>query len=245
MSVCAIHTRIGRDAPINGGDDMDANGEAGNFFKPKIVTGDESLTCFRHWSIVARAAHFHGHDDSIHLFALPLGSAGEDREGDQTCRVPLYLGARLVLPPSYRVKEIVFYGDDGNSSLSAGTDSDATGQEGRQSIGLLVSCPVKEQDVDLNSEELWLIRYDHVVFEHVAFLSPGGADQSRMDLDEHLISDASTFHVQPLRESENKGTDDEAVVYAKSTSRALILFVNMSGSLLLYSSFLFHSTSNI
>jgi hypothetical protein len=128
-----------------------------------------------------------------------------------------------MLPSSYRVKEIVFYGDDGNSSLSAGTDSDATGQEGRQSIGLLVSCPFKEQNVDLISEELWLIRYDHVVFEHVAIPSLGGADQSLMDLDERLISAASTIHVRPLHERENISADDEAVVYAKSKSPSRIL----------------------
>jgi hypothetical protein len=160
--------------------------------------------------------------------------------------VPFYLGARLVLPSSYRVKEIVFYGDDGNSSLSAVTDSDATGQEGRQSIGLLVSCPVKEQDVNLISEELWLIRYDHVIFEHVPVPSPDGSDQSLVDLDERLISDASTIHVQPLRESENEGAaDDEAVIYAKSTCLSLILHVNMSWSSPLIPLFSFHSTPSI
>ena len=76
VSVCAIHTRIGRDAPIsNEVHDTDANGEMGNFFNPKIVLGDESLTYCRHWSIVARAAQFKGHNDSVHLFALPLGLA--------------------------------------------------------------------------------------------------------------------------------------------------------------------------
>jgi hypothetical protein len=55
ISVCAIHTRIGRDAPINNDmDNTDANGEVGNFFNPKIVLGDESLTCCCcHWSIVS------------------------------------------------------------------------------------------------------------------------------------------------------------------------------------------------
>ena len=217
IPICAIHTRIGRDH-FDGVDDTDTNGEAVNFFHPRIASGDESLACCRNWSVVARAVNFQGQHDCIYLFAIPLGckAAGEDDLDDkQTCQVPFYLGARLVLPSSFRVKEIEFYGDDGNSSLSAGTDRD-TGQEGRQSIGLLVSCPVKEQDITLISEELWLIRYDNIVFEHVR-LPPGVAIQSPNLLDESFIGDESTIHVQPLRDSQKEGTDDKAVVYAKST----------------------------
>ena len=167
----------------------------------------------RHWSIVARRARFDDDHDSVHLLALPLWArwvkAGKTSKKRAMCHVPRYMDARLVLPSSYRVKEIAFYGDDGNSSLSAGTERDATGQEGRQLIGLLVSCPVKEQDLDLILEELWLIRNDRVVFEHVLVPSPGSADQSLLDLDKRLISSArSTMHVQPFHERENEGADD-------------------------------------
>ena len=212
--VCAIHTRIGRDH-IDPALDTDTNGGARNFFHPRIGSGDESLTCCRNWSVVARTVNFEERHDSVYLFVIPLGrkAAGEDDPDDRhTYQVPFYLGARLVLPSSFRVKEIEFYGDDGNSSLS---DRD-TGQEGRQSLGLLVSCPVKEQDITLISEELWLIGYDNIVFEHVR-LPPVVADQSPNVLDESLIGDESTIHVQPLGDSQNEVANDEAVIYAKST----------------------------
>ena len=42
------------------------------------------------------------------------------------------------LPDNHTVRNIQFYGDSGNSSLSPNLDIDAMADEGRQSLGLIV-----------------------------------------------------------------------------------------------------------
>lgn len=192
------------------------------------MCGNESLGSCRHWSIIARTANFHGACDSVALFAIPLFQNADDDYGvednEQLCRIPFYLAARLVLPSSCQVKEIAFYGDDGNSSLSAGDDS-GTGEEGRQSLGLLVSHSIKDQDVDVYSEELWIIRYDDVVFQHVA-RSPAARNELTAGLEENLIVKESTINVQPLMGVEGK--DDGAVIVARSKCRPLFAVETIS-----------------
>ena len=224
-TVCAIHARLGGNQDILGAD----SNEAATFFRPQVAFEGGSLGCCRSWSIVARVANFQGGDDnSVHLFSLPLGwkadvSLDEDRNGDEKhCCVPYYLSCRLVLPSPYRVKEIAFYGDDGNSSLSAGTDGDGgTGQEGRQAMGLLVSCPVKDDSTHLTAEELWLVQYDHAIYNRVSLPSGDGCGSS-VCLDDQFLTDESVVSVQPLQERQNEDSiDDQGVIYAKSTCRFL------------------------
>ena len=144
----------------------------------------------------------------------------EDFDYKQACQIPFYLGARLVLPPQYQVKEITFYADDGKSSLSAGSDS-GTGREGRQAIGLLVSCPVTEKETTNLSEELWLFRYDSVPFHHIMLPSEDTAD-TPIELDARQMVNECTTYVQPLQVSQNEGMDDNTIVFAKSKCRTLI-----------------------
>jgi len=217
-SICAIHNRIG-------GNKGNLGTDVARFFSPQLSLGDESIGCCRSWSIVARVASFQGGDDnSVHLFALPLRwkpdePLDDDVDDDEEhCRVPFYLSCRLVLPSPYRVKEIAFYGDDGNSSLSVGTDVGGTGQEGRQAMGLLVSCPATEENAALTAEELWLVQYDQAVYHRVSVPS-GAGGESLVDLDERALMGDSVVNIQPLRERQDDAGDEEGEILAKSTWR--------------------------
>lgn len=217
--ICAIHTRIGG-IKDNVGDESSTNGH----FSPEVAVGEMPTGYCRSWSIVARVASFKGgEENSVHIFALPLSwrvnvSMDEDMDDydEDYCRVPFYLSCRLVLPPTYRVKDIAFYGDDGNSSLSAAAEDSGTGKEGRQAMGLLVSCPVTENDTDSTAEELWLVQYDRVPFECVLLPSVSECE-SPLELNEVLKSDESTMSIQALEESGNEHSVVQGILYAKST----------------------------
>lgn len=239
VSICAIHTRLGGNQDNLVADDGD---ESAHFFCPRLASGDAPLVDCRSWSIIARAASFEGGDNnSVQIFALPLDcravkSMDEDLDIDdgEHCHIPLYLTCRLVLPFPYKVKEIEFYGDDGNSSLSVGADNGSTGQEGRQSIGLLVTCPVTEDNAAQTAEDLWLVAYDQAIFRRVS-ISSGAGDIPCVDLDELSSMGDSVVSVQPLREEQYEGSDERGVVYAKSTYRCLVALVFACRGSLFYS----------
>lgn len=220
-SVCAIHSRLGGNEDNL---DPDVDGPVG-FFCPRVASGDGPLGSCRSWSIIARATSFRGSkDDSIHLFALPLGwkdamssnDVSDDDEDEEHCHVPYYLSSRLVLPTPYRVKEIGFYSDDGNSSLSAGTEDGSTGREGRQAMGLLVSCPTS--DGKAMAEELWLVHYDKAIYHRVSF-SPQAGNQPSIVLDEQVLVDEAVINIVPLRGGQDEDENEPGTLYAKSKCR--------------------------
>jgi hypothetical protein len=228
VSIGAIHTRLGGNQENLAADDGD---ESAHFFSPRLASGDVPLVDCRSWSIIARAASFEGGDNnSVQIFALPLDCrAGESMDEDldidgEHCHIPLYLSCRLVLPFPYKVKEIEFYGDDGNSSLSVGADNGSTGQEGRQSMGMLVTCPVTEDNAAQTAEELWLVAYDQAIFRQVP-ISSGAGNISCVDLDERSSMGDSVVRVEPLLEGQYEGSDERGVVYAKSMYRCLVALV--------------------
>lgn len=215
--ICAIHARMGGNLDNLSLDSVDPS----QFFSPRLVPGEEAVGCCRSWSIISRVTSFQGGDNnSIQLFALPLGwksgdSTDEDMDDEEHCRIPFYLSCRLVLPPLFQVKEIAFYGDDGNSSLSAGTDEGGTGNEGRQAMGLLVSCPVSEEAATLTAEELWLLPYDKAVFHLVAF--PSDIENvTVIDLDERALVGDSINSIKPVQDGQDEDNDESGLVYAKS-----------------------------
>ncbi len=81
-----------------------------------------------------------------------------------------YLQAGLALPDNHIVRNIQFYGDSGNSSLSPNLDIDAVTNEGRQSLGLIVEQNEVLSDGVLKlHEELWLFNYDDISFKKFEF----------------------------------------------------------------------------
>jgi hypothetical protein len=190
------------------GFDKEEEEEDLSYFSPKVHNKsslESSLDC-RQWSIVAQA----GSDSCIQLVAIPLGwkdpssmDSNDDLadEGQDSSEIPFYLTSKLILPESCRVQDLAFYSDDGKSALSSGADS-GTGKEGRQKLGVLVA-----QQEQL---ELWLMKYDQIVWQVVRFESICVLDVDAVD---------EYCHVQPLVKEEGEEQDndqDEGVLRAQS-----------------------------
>jgi hypothetical protein len=170
-----IHCRQGSDCRSNSG------GETTGCFAPRVceltlLGGSNYTFACRNWAIVALACSSSADCNFIQLFAIPLGSKGSEDEdvdddeddfgeakGDEpgVDSLSFYLSTQMILPSSYTVQGMSFYGDDGMSSLSSGTDS-GTGIEGRQALGLLVARGEPDESL---TQELWIVRYDNLVYE--------------------------------------------------------------------------------
>ena len=175
-------------------DEYDSDECTKSFFCP-IVASDgtnassmgTSFNC-RQWSVVCQAGQSddtevqkqNGH---LQFFAIPLGwrnpssFAGTDEDDDEDDEeqadtvAPFYLTTKLVLPRDCTVQSIGYYGDDGKSSLSSGTDS-GTGKESRQKIGLIIRRQAKLRSSKIQSYqseplELWLVTYDNLQWQAV------------------------------------------------------------------------------
>lgn len=176
--------------------DEEEEEEEPSYFAPKVHAESSlgsSLDC-RQWSIVAQA----GSDSCIQLIAIPLGwkdpssmDSNDDSadEGQDSSEIPFYLTSKLILPESCRVQDLAFYSDDGKSALSSGSDS-GTGKERRQKLGVLVA-----QQEQL---ELWLIKYDHILWQVVPF------ESILLDVDAVDVY----CHVLPLLKDEGEEQDD-------------------------------------
>eukprot|EP00521_Asterionellopsis_glacialis_P006947 CAMPEP_0195289952 /NCGR_PEP_ID=MMETSP0707-20130614/6017_1 /TAXON_ID=33640 /ORGANISM="Asterionellopsis glacialis, Strain CCMP134" /LENGTH=280 /DNA_ID=CAMNT_0040350017 /DNA_START=8 /DNA_END=850 /DNA_ORIENTATION=+ len=184
----------------------------------------------------------------VQLFVFPMGNnhkrstADDDRTQEMapsSSRPSYYLKTRIELPSDCQVKEISFYGDDGKSSLSSGTDS-GSGKEGRQGMGLLIDRGEQNDNNTANvlSEELWLLSYDDLVFQtsdiimiesHSQSASASTLREDKVHSQDVIldpsIAEQCTVRVKPLcdddleeEESDEEGTfpNDEFVVYAKT-----------------------------
>ena len=144
----------------------------------------------RQWLV---AAECHGNLVQLHSFPLTwthIGDDGQldyddddddDNDSDSDMIDGLYSKSKwsvsLHLPEECTIRDVAFYSDDGKSTLSSASTCygdflptiSATGmmgqQEGRQSLGLLISRPqtslnaIKDERV-----ELWLVPYDDLEF---------------------------------------------------------------------------------
>ncbi len=156
--VRSIHTRIG--AATNSID-------AENCFDPSVVGCNNNIRCTsRHWIIIANTCTSTVDSKSVlQISALPkdqievqgMGDFEEDNVGFQN---PYYLTTFIGLPDNCQICDIVFYGDDGNSTLTSETS--ASNEEGRQSLGLLLRR--RGSSDDIQSEEVWLFAYDDLDF---------------------------------------------------------------------------------
>jgi hypothetical protein len=122
-----------------------------------------------------------------------------------------YLQANLSLPDNHTVRNIAFYGDSGNSSLSPNLDIDAVTNEGRQSLGLIVE---RKEDLSDGSEELheelWLFKYDDISFEKFDF---GLNSDKEISIAAANFSRDNCIHLQT---SETVGDEDDNVLVSKS-----------------------------
>ncbi|KAL7550864.1 hypothetical protein ACHAWF_014067, partial [Thalassiosira exigua] len=145
--VVAIHTRIGA-----GSAGVRGSGIKEGCFVP-FVEGD-SIGARCYWMLLARSL-----GSVVELILIPGRGADFDSDADGG----YYLRAHLKLPEGCEAANVAFYGDDGISSLSPGSNDDSEAKEGTQSLGLLVNCGVPaSREI---REELWLLPYDDVAFQ--------------------------------------------------------------------------------
>jgi len=180
-STIAAHSRIGA------GHCADKNGA----FAPKLAQPSDSASA-RHWMIIVRSVE----SNVIEVTAIP----GRDS-------LPkFYLQAGLALPNNHTVKNIQFYGDSGNSSLSPNLDIDAVTNEGRQSLGLIVERNEVLSDGTLElHEELWLFNYDEISFKKFEF---GPNPNKAVSIAATEFSRDQCIHVR----TSTAATDDNVIV---------------------------------
>lgn len=181
----------------------------------------------------------HNENNMVRLFAFPCCAEYDDEEKDDDGYTTStteknqfhYLEGLMKLPKGCQVKEIVFYGDDGKSSLwdndnydhdykNAFDTSLGSSSEGRQALVLLVS---REQNNNNTiSEELWMIRdYDKIGFRLIQChsLDENGDNRSNNDVNierydkaiamEHNSADLISDIVIIDREDDEEDSEEE------------------------------------
>ena len=150
----AIHTRIGA------GPDATSDkkrGDKSGFFVPRTNEKDASIEECPFWTLLARSL-----GTSIEFIAIHGCTSFEP-----DTRTEFYLRANLMIPEGSEVTNIVFYGDDGISSLSPDLNNDSEIKEGRQSLGLIMQCV--DSVSSETREELLVFRYDDMIFRKFDF----------------------------------------------------------------------------
>jgi hypothetical protein len=173
-----------------------------------VVPSEPRTTKEHQWTLIAEGL---SDASQVNLYALPVVSSIETLDGsgepvwdefdfpeddDETMGngkhddlSPLqftsmqsyYLTASLKLPDDCRVVELIFFGDDGKSTLYSSVDKPI--QEQRQGLGMIV----KRQD----SLELWVVpRYDQCHWE---------TRQTPSAVDPPVDNDQTAFRVVPLQ----------------------------------------------
>lgn len=151
-SLMAVHTRIGA-GYFDASTLRDTNS---GFFMPKTNDVDPValLEEIHFWTVLARSIG----TTVVEFIVIPGCSRFKQ---DAT----FYLRAAILIPEGYEVTNIEFYSDDGNSSLSPPTiDENVDINEGRQSVSFLVKCANNNDSTLQQHTELWVFRYDDVLF---------------------------------------------------------------------------------
>ena len=189
-ATCALHPRLG--VEVSSCDDGTFQDGA---FYPLTTSEDSSFSCSRQWTIFARSCILNNGHHGVQLVPVPVGSGNA-----------WVLSRCLVVPKSFVIKEVGFYGDDGNSNRFSSTDKDK-GKEGRQALGLLLE--------DGSNQELWLVQYDRVTFD----VTKTSRDGDVVDVCSLEIAIDAVVHILPnTDETMYEDNVDPDVVYAKSKS---------------------------
>jgi len=197
--VTAVHSRLGEgegeeqpNITIEGENDFK---KASSWFAPKnlfVEFGKELCNKFyqsRHWTIIANVCSSltANNEQMIQITALPVGR-GERVENDeeddtflsstrQQSSLSFYLTTFVTIPEHCRVTSMSFYGNDGNSTITAETSQST--EEGIQAFGLLLERNLLsseenggegEQKTKI-AEELLVFHYDDLDYRVVPFLS--------------------------------------------------------------------------
>jgi hypothetical protein len=228
----AIHSRVGNDSSSTEQDNgIEDEVEDEGYFRPRVVAGKSlpdipHFNC-RQWSIIAKTSSPTESRESytVKLYLIPHGWSDsldnpqddllafglEPDDAPQDCGVPFYLTADIILPPGSRVLDMGFYGDDGNSTLSASLDKNS-GRERRQALGLLLGSKNSAESSE-DSIELWLVPYDHLSFQVIATKK----DSKQIFLDDNEIDSECQVHAKARASLDEEAEEaEDGVVFAKS-----------------------------
>jgi hypothetical protein len=228
----ALHRRFGFE---------DSSYMKDGFFQPFLHSGDASTAAIvgrRNWMLFAQSQHNDGHalkgeagTNAVHLVAL---STGRNQEGNSPSH---YLTAFVQLPsrPStgsaVTVKQVSFYGDDGNSSLTVLNEQsklqdETSGSERRQRLAILVDIVEKSENTALVTEELWLVDYNNAIFRQEQIGDNEHADDAVVSI--LLRSPGDTCSTSTIRFGSHENDDEDGnlepgVLAAKRTLLISIL----------------------
>jgi hypothetical protein len=145
-TIVTLHNRLGGD--------REDHLENKSSFKPTVLWQGVDASRFgcRHWTLVANS-FFEPGRQMIQISALPDTNNFTENENSY------YLTTFIVIPVSYTITDVQFYGDDGCSTLTS--EKDLSIKEGNQKIGLLLTSDV---DPSVSKTEMLLIDYDDLTY---------------------------------------------------------------------------------
>jgi Anaphase-promoting complex, cyclosome, subunit 4/Anaphase-promoting complex subunit 4 WD40 domain len=213
------------------------------FFSPNVMPDSTKLSeevmssNTRQWLIVAETIR--ANSIQLRAFALTWTSVADDEfnddpevkdglEGESEWTVS------LTLPLDRTIRDVVFFGDDGKSSLVAapyvGSTDCIGGNEGHHRLGLLVSKWNRENG-NPSSEcvELWVMYYDHLKFKHQPIEAVGHPEHTNYAAFRcnslvprknnlffySVVPQISSSSYQAIDDC-NSGTDPKNVIYART-----------------------------
>jgi Anaphase-promoting complex, cyclosome, subunit 4/Anaphase-promoting complex subunit 4 WD40 domain len=173
----AMTTRLGQGGfdphhVMFGGDEKEYG-----FFTPntksestKLSSQENISSNTRQWLIVAETIR--ANSIQLRAFALTWTSVADDEFDDDPdasdgLEAEAEWTVNLNLPFNHIVRDVVFFGDDGKSSIVADVGSSIGGKEGHHRLGLLVS-KLNRKSVARSDEcvELWVLNYDDLRYKH-------------------------------------------------------------------------------
>jgi len=159
------------------------------------------------WMLVAKSDETNQGRSIIQLIYIPCMKYDENFV-DMVAIPEFYLEGFIRLPTNCSLKEISFYGDDGNSSLVGHSDyeNNLASIEGRQAMNLLVERGLQDGEKYALSEELWMVKYDQVLLNVKKFPE---SDNLEIHIDGDIPVDDNYFAdiLDPL--SDNGATIDD------------------------------------
>ncbi|GFH52388.1 hypothetical protein CTEN210_08864 [Chaetoceros tenuissimus] len=183
------------------------------FTDPQKLTSNGGIfkSC-EHWNVVAiSCSSKYESMQLLQLIAIPTSEGNKE----SLCS---YQTAFVAMPENYSLVKIAFYGDDGNSTLTA--ELSPSFKEGRQALSLLLRENTEDGQGD---EELWLFDYDELEFREISSSVDNSGSLSVRKFDSIFDS------VQILSKDDNEGVEAKwRCIRPKSTSSTTSIVVSGS-----------------
>jgi hypothetical protein len=165
-----------------------------------------------HWNVVAiSCSSKYESMQLLQLIAFPTSDGYEES-------ICSYQTAFVAMPDNYSLVKIAFYGDDGNSTLTA--ELSPSFKEGRQALSLLLRENTEDGQGD---EELWLFDYDELEFRDITSSIDNSGSLSVVKFDSNVDT------VQILTKDDDEGVEAKwRCIRPKSASTTTSIVVSGS-----------------